>query len=90
MSTRPEATRRHATTQACCHSVGTSVARVIAEWNNSGKKELTERKPSGRPKKEANSNVAEVIRDIVMSANTFGTSFSAPVLRKKLEEEGYF
>ena len=67
MSTRPVATRRYATTQACCHSVGASVARVIGEWNNSENKELTERKPSGQPKKEANSNVAEVIRDIVIS-----------------------
>ncbi|RIB28066.1 hypothetical protein C2G38_2158951 [Gigaspora rosea] len=39
--------RRYATTQACCHNVGASVARAIAEWNNNENKEVMERKTPG-------------------------------------------
>ena len=66
-----------------------TVAQVIAEGNKSENKQLTAPKLPGRPRKELKPNVSEVIRDLVMSANSAGLPLSTPVLRQKLEEEGH-
>jgi len=66
-----------------------TVARVIAEGNKSENKQLTAPKLPGRPRKELKPNVSEVIRDLVMSANSASLPLSTPVLRQKLEEEGH-
>ena len=62
---------------------------VIAKGNKNENKQLTAPKLPGCPRKELKPNVSEVIRDLVMSANSAGLPLSTPVLRQKLEEEGH-
>src|SRR5688572_24120513 len=85
-SRRPRAIPGDDTTQAGCHSTGCGRVNV---WGNScwlesangGK--FTPHMKMGRPAKKPTQDIAEVVRNLVMTAIAAGTPLSTVVLRRR-------
>ena len=63
------------------------VTWIVAEYNQSKSRESSPK--IGRPKKELNHDLVEIIRSIIIFSNISGLPLSTPILRKKLKENSY-
>src|SRR5688572_27849390 len=66
-----------------------TVGAIVVDWNKRNDGKFTPHMKMGRPAKKLSQDIAEVIRSLVITANTSGTPLSTVVLRRQLEESGW-
>ena len=66
-----------------------TVGRVLCDWNHRNDGKFTPHKIMGRPTVEPSADIAEVIRNLIRTANLTGTPLATPILCQKLGEHGY-